>query len=169
MSKTPRNFFDPQGGPGGGLRGAAGGPNFRVYSSSITEESEMLWYWARGLKFWKSPTWDWKKYNERKILKKILKIFFFKFFFSDFFLWSPKVGFSGKGPPIDFLRIFFRIFFEKVPLGIEKKYNERKIWKKIFFFKIFFFRFFPLVPQGRFFQVRVPSMDFSSDFFFIKN
>ena len=68
--KPPEIFFDPQGGPGGGLRGAAGGPNFRVYSSSITEESEMLWYWARGLKFWKSPTWDWKKYNERKIFKK---------------------------------------------------------------------------------------------------
>ena len=68
--KPPEIFFDPQGGPGGGLRGAAGGPNFCVYSSSITKGSEMLWYWARGLKFWKSPTWDWKKYNERKILKK---------------------------------------------------------------------------------------------------
>ena len=27
------------------------------------------------------------------------KSFFFKIFFSDFFLWSPKVGFSGKGSP----------------------------------------------------------------------
>ena len=122
--KPPEIFFDPQGGPGGGLRGAAGGPNFRVYSSSITEGSEMLWYWARGLKFWKSPTWDWKKYNERKIFKKNWKYFFSNFFFSDFFLWSPKVGFSGKGPPIDFLRIFFRIFPEfflkKSHLGLKK-------------------------------------------------
>ena len=70
-----------------------------------------------------------KNIMKEKSLKKIENNFF-QIFFSDFFLWSPKVGFSGKGPPIDFLRIFFRIFpeffFEKVPLGIEKKYNKRK-------------------------------------------
>ena len=31
--------------------------------------------------------------------------------------------------------------------------------------KKFFFRFFPLVPQGRFFQVRVPPIDFFRFFF----
>ena len=67
-----------------------------------------------------------KNIMKEKSLKKIENIFF-KIFFFRFFLWPPKVGFSEKGPPIDFLRIFFRIFFEKVPLGIEKKYNERKI------------------------------------------
>ena len=90
------------------------------------------------------------------------------------FCFSQGRFFQGKtylGVPYwfsqNFLQNFFRILLEKVPLGIEKKYNERKIWKKlkILFFKIFFFRFFPLVPQGRFFQVRVPSMDFFSDFF----
>ena len=78
------------------------------------------------------------------------------------FCFSQGRFFQGKtylGVPYwfsqNFLQNFFRIFFEKVPLGIEKKYNERKIWKKIennFFQKIFFSRFFPLVPQGRFFQ-----------------
>ena len=110
-------------------------------------------------------------YPERNILIK--QIFFSNFFFSDFFLWSPKVGFfQVRVPPIDFLRIFFRIFPEfflkKSHLGLKKNIMKEKSEKKlkIFFFKIFFFRFFPLVPQGRFFQVRVPSMDFFSDFFF---
>ena len=109
-----------------------------------------------------------KNIMKEKSLKKIENNFFQIFFFSDFFLWSPKVGFSGKGPPIDFLRISSEFVFEKVPHGIEKNIMKEKSEKKlkIFFFQIFFFRFFPLVPQGRFFQVRVPSMDFFSDFFF---
>ena len=70
-----------------------------------------------------------------------MKIIFFKFFFSDFFLWSPKVGFSGKGPPIDFLWIFFRIFSDLFSInshmGLIKItihnsiYNEKNIWKNI--------------------------------------
>ena len=55
------------------------------------------------------------------------------------FCFSQGRFFQGKtylGVPYwfsqNFLQNFFRIFFEKVPLGIEKKYNERKIWKKKF-------------------------------------
>ena len=60
--------------------------------------------------------------------------------------------------------------------------NSKKIQKKkkiqfrfpIFFFQFFFFfnffsDFFLWSPQDRFFQVRVPSMDFFSDFFFTIN
>ena len=72
-----------------------------------------------------------KNIMKEKSLKKNENNFFQIFFFSDFFLWSPKVGFSGKGTPIDFLRIFFRIFPEfflkKSHLGLKKKYIERKI------------------------------------------
>ena len=118
--KPPEIFFDPQGGPGGGLRGAAGGPNFRVYSSSITEESEMLWYWARGLKFWKSPTWDWKKYNERKIFKKNWKYFFLIFFFR-FFPLVPQGRFFRKGSPYWFSQNFLQNFFWKSPTWDWKK------------------------------------------------
>ena len=77
-----------------------------------------------------------KNIMKGKSLKKIENNFF-QIFFSDFFLWSPKVGFSGKGPPIDFLRIFFRIFSDlfliKSHMGLEKFtihnliHNEKKI------------------------------------------
>ena len=65
----------------------------------------------------------------------------------------------------NFLQNFFRFFLKKSKLGLKKNIMKEKSEKKLKI--IFFSRFFPLVPQGRFFQVRVPSMDFFSDFFFI--
>ena len=64
------------------------------------------------------------------------KFFFQIFFFSDFFLWSPKVGFfQVRVPPIDFLRIFFRIFpdffLKKSHLGLKKNIMKKKSEKKI--------------------------------------
>ena len=64
-----------------------------------------------------------------------MKIIFSKIFFSDFFLWSPKVGFSGKGPSP--LWIFFHyklncalwIFFN--PMWDFIKNKSEKILKKI--------------------------------------
>ena len=65
---------------------------FRIFSEFFLKKSHL------GLK---------KNIMKEKSEKK-LKIIFFKIFFSDFFLWSPKVGFSGKGPLYGF---FFRFFF----------------------------------------------------------
>ena len=109
------------------------------------------------------------------------------------FFWSL-VGLYQKQIWKNFEENFEKInrgdpFLKNLPWGTKGKNLEKKICKKIFFNKTvlgymfyiieFFFgkfwkkkkmkkkslRFFPLVPQGRFFQVRVPPIDFLKIFF----
>ena len=81
----------------------------------------------------------------------IKKNFFTNFFFR-FFPLVPQGRFFRKGSPYwfsqNFLQNFSRIFFEKVPLGIEKSIMKEKSLKKlkIFFFKKFFFQIFSFGP-----------------------
>ena len=62
-----------------------------------------------------------------------MKIFFFKFFFSDFFLWSPKVGFFHERVPlIDSFQIAFSILSKGPPCEFHfnpKQDSSKKILK----------------------------------------
>ena len=69
--KPPEIFFDPQGGPGGGLRGAARGPNFLLLRGVKCYDIEL-----EASNFEKVPLEIEKNIMKEKSLKKIENIFF---------------------------------------------------------------------------------------------